>query len=77
MQTNAATKRDRSDDFGNGGQAQGGERPAPPVFIHFVDLFDKVSPKFDMERAVTAAYWFQELQNQGSWQAQSLRSRRC
>jgi len=37
-----------------------------------VDLFDNVNPKFEMEKALTAAYWFQEVWNHGSWQAQSL-----
>jgi len=42
---------------------------AEPVFEQFVDLFDAVDPKSDVDKALTAAYWLQILSKQPSWQA--------
>lgn len=42
---------------------------AEPVFDHFVDLFDAVDPKTEIDRALTAAYWLQVVSKQASWQA--------
>lgn len=38
-------------------------------FEHFVDLFDAVDPKSDVDRALTAAYWLQVVSKQDSWQS--------
>jgi hypothetical protein len=40
-----------------------------PTFEHFVDLFDAVDPKSDIDKALTAAYWLQVVSKQGSWQS--------
>jgi hypothetical protein len=40
-----------------------------PVFEQFVDLFDAVDPRSDVDKALTAAYWLQVVSNQSSWQA--------
>jgi hypothetical protein len=40
-----------------------------PVFEQFVDLFDAVDPKSDVDKALTAAYWLQIVSKQPSWQA--------
>lgn len=37
------------------------------VFDTFADLFDKVNPLSDVEKALTGAYWFQVIQNNPSW----------
>ena len=42
---------------------------AEPTFEHFVDLFDAVDPKSDVDKALTAAYWLQVVSNQPSWQS--------
>src|SRR6266567_9286846 len=39
---------------------------AEPTFEHFVDLFDAVDPKSDIDKALTAAYWLQVVSKQGS-----------
>jgi hypothetical protein len=44
-------------------------RDAEPAFEHFVDLFDQVDPKSDVDKALTAAYWLQIVSRQPSWQA--------
>lgn len=41
-------------------------------FNEFVDLFDAVSPKTDLEKALTAAYWVQQGLRQPSWRSQQL-----
>ena len=38
-------------------------------FEHFVDLFDAVDPKTDVDKALTGAYWLQVMSQQDSWQA--------
>jgi hypothetical protein len=40
-----------------------------PVFEQFVDLFDAVDPKSDVDKALTAAYWLQVVSKQPSWQS--------
>jgi hypothetical protein len=37
-----------------------------------VDLFDAANPRTDPERAEVAAFWFQVIQNNSSWQSQTL-----
>lgn len=41
-------------------------------FREFVDLFDAVNPRTDLEKALTAAYWVQLGLRQGSWRSQQL-----
>jgi hypothetical protein len=41
-------------------------------FAEFVDLFDAANPRTDPERAAVAGYWFQVIQNNSSWQSQTL-----
>jgi hypothetical protein len=38
-------------------------------FEHFVDLFDAVDPKSEVDRALTGAYWLQVVSKQDSWQS--------
>jgi hypothetical protein len=40
-----------------------------PIFEQFVDLFDAVDPKTDVDKALTAAYWLQIVSKQPSWQS--------
>jgi hypothetical protein len=40
-----------------------------PIFEQFVDLFDAVDPKSDVDKALTAAYWLQVVSKQPSWQS--------
>ena len=40
-----------------------------PTYEHFVDLFDAVDPKSDVDKALTAAYWLQVVSKQPSWQS--------
>jgi hypothetical protein len=42
------------------------------AFKEFVDLFDVVNPKTDLEKALTAAYWVQQGLRQPSWRSQQL-----
>jgi hypothetical protein len=42
---------------------------AEPVFEDFVDLFDAVDPRSDVEKALTGAYWLQVVSKQPSWQS--------
>lgn len=51
--------------------ANGGATPTE-VFQHFADLFDAVQPKSDMEKALTAAYWEQEVRGKKEWQSLGL-----
>ena len=39
------------------------------AFDHFVDLFDAVDPKSDVDKALTGAYWLQVISKQDSWQS--------
>lgn len=41
-------------------------------FNAFVDLFDAVNPRTDLEKALTAAYWVQQGLGQPSWRSQQL-----
>jgi hypothetical protein len=43
-----------------------------PTFGDFVDLFDAVDPKTDIDKALTAAYWLQVVSKQPSWQSLRL-----
>lgn len=47
---------------GDGGKVE-------PKFDDFVDLFDAVDPKSDVDKALTAAYWLQVISKQPSWQS--------
>ncbi len=38
-----------------------------PDFKNFVDLFDQVNPKSDVDKALTGGYWFQEINGKDSW----------
>src|SRR5690348_12573011 len=38
-------------------------------FDDFVDLFDAVDPKSDVDKALTGAYWLQVISKQDSWQS--------
>lgn len=40
-----------------------------PTFSDFVDLFDAVDPKTEVDKALTAAYWLQVVSKQPSWQS--------
>jgi hypothetical protein len=40
-----------------------------PTFGQFVDLFDAIDPKSDVDKALTAAYWLQIVSKQSSWQS--------
>jgi hypothetical protein len=43
--------------------------PAERRFEQFVDLFDAVDPKSDVDKALTGAYWLQVVSKQDSWQS--------
>lgn len=43
--------------------------PTDPVFDDFVDLFDAVNPKTEMDKVLTGAYWLQAVNAQPSWQS--------
>jgi hypothetical protein len=40
-----------------------------PTFGQFVDLFDAIDPRSDVDKALTAAYWLQVISKQSSWQS--------
>ena len=40
-----------------------------PAFVDFVDLFDAVDPKTDVDKALTGAYWLQVVGGDESWQS--------
>jgi hypothetical protein len=42
---------------------------AEPVFEDFVDLFDAVDPRTDVDKALTGAYWLQVVTRHPSWQS--------
>jgi hypothetical protein len=42
---------------------------AEPTFGQFVDLFDAIDPRSDVDKALTAAYWLQVVSKQSSWQS--------
>jgi hypothetical protein len=62
---------DRSPDRGDGeNQADGnGHVDSGQQFAEFAELYDAVSPKSNAERALTAAYWVQEVEAKGNFQA--------
>ncbi|MGJ5826959.1 hypothetical protein [Streptomyces ossamyceticus] len=43
--------------------------PTDPVFDDFVDLFDAVDPKTELDKVLTGAYWLQAVNAQPSWQS--------
>jgi hypothetical protein len=43
-----------------------------PNYQEFVDLFDAVDPTNDVDKALTAAFWLQMIEEQSSWQAQPV-----
>jgi hypothetical protein len=43
-----------------------------PVFEHFADLFNACQPKTGEDKALVAAYWFQSVQGQPTWQSAHL-----
>lgn len=59
---NNVAKESNSDD------AEGESAP----FKDFIDLFDAVNPKTDLEKALTAAFWVQQGLHQPSWRSQQL-----
>jgi hypothetical protein len=46
--------------------------PTDPVFDDFVDLFDAVDPKTEMDKVLTGAYWLQAVNAQPSWQSAKI-----
>ncbi|MBC2905369.1 hypothetical protein [Streptomyces cupreus] len=46
--------------------------PTDPVFDDFVDLFDAVDPKTEMDKVLTGAYWLQAVNAQPSWQSMKI-----
>jgi hypothetical protein len=59
---------------GSGGSGDAGGSGEPREFAEFVDLFDAANPQTDPQRAAVAGYWFQVIQNNASWQSQTLNS---
>jgi hypothetical protein len=47
-------------------------RKVPAKFEHFAELFNAVQPKTDSDKALTAAYWFQVIKGQPSFQSLEL-----
>ncbi|MER5842926.1 hypothetical protein ABT099_22065 [Streptomyces prasinus] len=43
--------------------------PTDPVFDDFVDLFDALDPKTELDKVLTGAYWLQAVNAQPSWQS--------
>ncbi len=43
-----------------------------PAFTHFAELFAKVQPKTDPDKAPVAAYWLQTMQGQDKWRSAEL-----
>ncbi|MER7923891.1 hypothetical protein ABTY96_12320 [Streptomyces sp. NPDC096057] len=46
--------------------------PSDPVFDDFVDLFDAVDPKTELDKVLTGAYWLQAVNAQPSWQSMKI-----
>ncbi|MEU8788697.1 hypothetical protein [Streptomyces sp. NPDC048643] len=46
--------------------------PTDPVFDDFVDLFDAVDPKTELDKVLTGAYWLQAVNAQPSWQSMKV-----
>jgi hypothetical protein len=61
--------------FGGGGSTPETIRPeSTSAFPDFPALFDAASPTTDADRALTAAYWVQFVQNGGDFDAQVVNS---
>lgn len=45
-----------------------------PTFDHFADLFNACQPKTGEDKALVAAYWFQSVQGQATWQSGRLQT---
>jgi len=45
-----------------------------PTFDHFADLFNACQPKTGEDKALVAAYWFQSVQGQATWQSARLQT---
>ena len=45
-----------------------------PKFGHFADLFNACQPKTGEDKALVAAYWFQSVQGQPTWQSARLQT---
>jgi len=45
-----------------------------PTFEHFADLFNACQPKTGEDKALVAAYWFQSVQGQSTWQSARLQT---
>ena len=45
-----------------------------PVFEHFADLFNACQPKTGEDKALVAAYWFQSVLGQPTWQSTHLQT---
>lgn len=45
-----------------------------PTFEHFADLFNACQPKTAEDKALVAAYWFQSVQGQPTWQSARLQT---
>jgi hypothetical protein len=56
---------------GPSGAGEGGESGDQP-YRDFVDLFDAVGPRTDIQKALTGAYWLQVVQGAQSWPSQSV-----
>jgi hypothetical protein len=56
----------------DGHRKVGGGSSSERAYDHFVDLFDAVDPKTDVDKALTAAYWLQVVSKQASWQARAV-----
>jgi hypothetical protein len=62
----------------DGSNAGGSADVSPPddgeetEFREFVDLFDRVNPAGEVERALTGGYWLQICKSAASWQAQQV-----
>jgi len=52
--------------------AAGADNNAAGEYEEFVDIFDAAGPQTDVEKALVAAYWFQEIQGQGNFGAQQI-----
>lgn len=61
-----------SDPSFSGGNVESSE--APRRFDHLADLFAATSPATDADRALVAGYWFQFVEEQGDFGAQTVNS---
>lgn len=65
-------ERKRASVVSNSGGSADGARGAE--FAEFVDLFDRASPRTDIERALVGGYWFQVGVGSSDFQAQAVNS---